>query len=104
MALNIEGASIGYDEGNMVTTLNNVHQNCVERAKTALRTNIATLRDEVHACWVGKSADTFMHNMEHDVDEICRGLDAAYEGLVAEFKKVLAGLAETDQTLIERRG
>ena len=103
MALNIEGASIGYDETNMVATLNNVHNNCVLTAERALRNNLAGLRDEVHLCWVGKSADNFMHNMEHDVEEICKGLDAAYEGLCAEFKKVLAGLAEVDQGLIERR-
>ena len=103
MALNIENASIGYDEGSMVTTLNNVHQNCVVQAKTALRTRLDGLRQEVHACWVGQSAEIFMSNMEHDVGEICKGLDAAYDGLVAEFKKVLAGLAETDQQLVEKR-
>lgn len=103
MALGIEGATIGYDEGNMVSTLNHVHNDCVVTAKNALRNNLSTLRSEVHACWVGQSANNFMDNMEHDVEEICKGLDAAYEGLVAEFQKVLAGLAEIDQELIEKR-
>ena len=103
MALDISGASIGYDEGNMISTLNHVHNNCVQFAKNALRANIATLRTEVHACWVGQSANNFMDNMEHDVEEICKGLDAAYDGLEAEFKKVLAGLAEGDQELIDKR-
>lgn len=103
MALNIENAKVGYDENSMVTTLNNVHQNCVTRSKSALHTELATLRDEVHNCWVGKSADVFMNNMEHDVEEICKGLDAAYDGLVAEFNKVLAGLAQIDQDLIDKR-
>lgn len=103
MALNIENAKVGYDENSMITTLNNVHQNCVTRSKSALHTELATLRDEVHKCWVGKSADVFMSNMEHDVEEICKGLDAAYDGLVAEFNKVLAGLAQIDQDLIDKR-
>lgn len=103
MALNMEGASIGYDENQMMATLSNVHNNCVIATKSALRTNLAQLRDEVHACWVGQSANTFMDNMEHDVEEICKGLDAAYEGLEAEFKKVLAGLAEIDQQLVDKR-
>ena len=103
MALNIDGASIGYDENQMASTLNHVHNNCVIATKNALRANLAQLRQEVHACWVGQSANNFMDNMEHDVDEICKGLDAAYEGLEAEFKKVLAGLAEIDQELVEKR-
>lgn len=103
MALNIEGASVGYDENSMNSTLNHVHNDCVVSAKNALRQNLSTLRDAVHACWVGQSANNFMDNMDKDVEEICKGLDAAYEGLEAEFKKVLAGLSEIDQNLIEKR-
>lgn len=103
MALTIEGASHGYDENNMVTTLEHVHNNCVQEAKTALRNNLAQLNNSVNDCWVGQSAETFKQNMNHDVEEICKGLDAAYEGLEAEFKKVLAGLSEIDQELIEKR-
>lgn len=103
MALNIEGATVGYDENNMVSTLNHVHNDCVVAAKTALKNNLSKLNDTVNACWVGKSADIFKQNMEHDVEEICKGLDAAYEGLEAEFKKVIAGLSEIDQQLIEKR-
>lgn len=103
MALSIDGATIGYDQNQMITTLNNVHNNCINRTKTALRTNLAQLRDEVHACWVGKSAETFLSNQEHDIEIICSGLDAAYAGLEAEFKKVIAGLAQIDQDLIQAR-
>ena len=103
MALGIDGATIGYDQNQMLATLNNVHNNCVNRTKTALRTNLEQLRLEVHACWVGKSAETFMSNQEHDIEVICNGLDAAYDGLEAEFKKVIAGLAEIDQQLIQSR-
>ena len=103
MALNLGKASIGYDENSMISTLNKVHNNCVITTKTALRTNLRQLRDEVHACWVGESANIFMDNMEHDVEEICKGLDAAYAGLEAEFKKVIAGLAEIDRELVQKR-
>ena len=103
MALNIEGASIGFNENQMITTLNNVHHNCVELTKGALRMSLGTLRDSVNECWVGQSADNFMSNQESDVEKICAGLDAAYEGLVNQFKEVGAGLNEIDQTLVERR-
>lgn len=103
MALNIEGATIGYDENNMTRTLNNVHNNCVEQAKKGLRTNLSELNSSVNRCWVGQSAENFKSNMEHDVEEICKGLEAAYLGLEAEFKKVIAGLAEIDQQLVDKR-
>lgn len=103
MALGIDGASIGYDQNNMQSTLNRIENDCVNQAKQSLRNQISQLRDEVHNCWVGKSADTFMDNMQHDVDEICKGLDAAFDGLKAEFEKIVAGLAEIDQELIQKR-
>ena len=71
--------------------------------KNALRSNISQLRESVHACWQGQSAETFLENMETDVSKVCDGLDAAYEGLKAEFNKVLAGLAEIDQQIVEKR-
>lgn len=103
MALTIEGATIGYDENSMRTTLNNVHNDCVTAAKNALRSNLSTLREEVHACWVGTSANNFMDNMEKDVDDICRCLDAAYEGLEAGFNEALAGLTAVDEGLVAKR-
>ena len=103
MALNLEGATIGYDENTMASTLDHIHNNCVIKAQNELRKNLSTLRDSVHACWVGQSANTFMDNMQSDVDTICQGLDSAYAALEAEFKKVLAGLAEIDQSLVEKR-
>ncbi len=103
MALNIEGATIGYDENSMATTLNHVHNDCIIHTKNGLKNNLANLRTSVHAVWVGKSADTFLTNMEHDVDKICSGLDQAYANLEAAFNKALAGLAEVDQELVKER-
>lgn len=103
MALNIDKASIGYNSGEMKRTLHHIESNCVTATKKTLRSNLQGLRQEVHKCWVGKSADIFLQNMESDVNKICQGLDQAYQGLAAEFNKVQAGLAAIDQGLIERR-
>lgn len=103
MALTIDKATIGYNQAEMKRTLHHIESNCVTATKRTLRNNIQTLRSEVHKCWVGKSADNFMANMQSDVDKICKGLDQAYAGLESEFKKVLAGLAQIDQNVIERR-
>ena len=72
MGLNIEGASIGYDEGSMNATLQHVENDCINQTKEQLRNRLAQLRDEVNACWVGQSAETFKSNMDHDVQEICK--------------------------------
>ncbi len=103
MGLTIEGAKIGYDRSQMVNTLNHVHNNCVLHAQRQLRANLTNLRAEVRKCWAGQSAENFMDNMDHDVDEICKGLEKAYQGLEGEFKKVLAGLAGIDRNLIKKR-
>lgn len=103
MALTIENASVGYDENNLSKTLSNVHNDCVIRAKSELRNNLSNLNSSVNDCWVGQSAENFKSNMQHDVDEICKGLEAAYEGLEAEFNKVIAGLAKVDEDLIVKR-
>lgn len=102
--LTIENATIGYDQNNLATTLDHIHNDCVERAKTEMRTQLDTLRTEVHACWVGKSAETFMDNMDYDVNLVCEALDKAYESLVAAFNKAVAGLAQIDEDLVDPRG
>ena len=37
MALNIEGATIGFDANNLQSTLNHIQNNCVNNAKNALK-------------------------------------------------------------------
>lgn len=50
MALTIENASIGYDANNLRSTLNNIHNNCVETTKSALKTNLDELRTAIDDC------------------------------------------------------
>lgn len=103
MALQFEQSTIGYDQSAMGSTLQNIHNDCVLYAETELRKSLNNLSDEIKDCWVGVSARNFMLNMITDVDKICKGLDAAYDNLVGEFNTVLSGLAEVDETLIEKR-
>lgn len=103
MALQFEQSTIGYDQSAMGSTLQNIHNDCVLYAETELRKSLNSLSDEIKDCWVGVSARNFMLNMITDVDQICKGLDAAYDGLEGEFKMVLSGLSQVDQELIERR-
>lgn len=103
MALSIEGATYGVDEMGMKAALRHVENNCINATKSALRSGVSALRDEVNNCWVGKSADTFKENIQHDVDDICAGLDEAYRGLDGAFKSIQTALVETDENLVTPR-
>ena len=103
MALEIEGASIGYDSNNLQSTLMDIHTDCIIKAQNELRTNLKDLNDALNECWVGVSADNFKSNMEKDVEGICKGLESAYNDLVEEFKGILAELAKIDEELVTKR-
>ena len=103
MALNIEGATIGFDANNLQSTLNHIQNNCVNNAKNALKRNMDTLRSAVDDCWVGQSAETFKSNMQHDVDAICKQLDDAYAALKGVFQDVQNQYAALDEGLIQGR-
>lgn len=103
MALNIEGATIGFDANNLQSTLNHIQNNCVNNAKNALKRNMDTLRSAVDDCWVGQSAETFKSNMQHDVDAICKHLDDAYAALKGVFQDVQNQYAALDEGLIQGR-
>ena len=104
MALNIEGATIGFDANNLQSTLNHIHNNCVVNAQNSFKRNMDTLRTAVDECWVGQSAETFKSNMQSDVDQICKQLDDAYAALKGVFQSVQNQYAELDEGLIARKG
>ena len=93
MGLTIDGASIGYDSGHLTSTLNHIHNNC-----------LGTLRDSVHECWQGKSAEAFLNNMQLDVDKLCSLLGQQYQALEGQFKQTLAQMKELDESLVQNRG
>lgn len=99
MALTIEGAQVGYDANNMQSTLNHIHNNCVEHTKSTLRTNLDTLRTSIDTCWVGASAEKFKEQMQRNVDDICKGLDLAYESLCSTFQNAQSDMQAVDDSI-----
>lgn len=104
MGLTIDNASIGYDSGHLTATLNHIHNNCVVKAQNKLRGNLGTLRDSVHDCWQGKSAEAFLNNMQEDVNKLCTLLGQQYQALEGQFKSTLAQMKELDENLVQNRG
>ena len=99
MALTIENATIGRDANNLQSTLNHIHNNCVETTKSALKTNLDELRTAVDNCWVGNSAEKFKEQMQRNVDDICKGLDLAYEGLCSTFNTAQSDMQAVDDSI-----
>ena len=99
MALTIETASIGYDANNLQSTLNSIHNNCVESTKSALKTNLDELRTAIDNCWVGASAEKFKDQMQRNVEDICKGLDLAYESLCSTFNTAQSDMQAVDDSI-----
>lgn len=103
MALNIEGASLGVDASGIQRYITDINTNLVEEACTQLQQGLAELRAATDAVWVGKSAETFKSNMEHDVDSIVSALMESREALVNEIKDLGAKMGEVDENLVQAR-
>ncbi len=103
MALNIEGATVGYDVNGIEKYIADINTNVVEKACRELNANLTNLRVTVDKIWVGKSAETFKTNMEHDVDSICAALRESVESLVSDLRDAGSYLGEVDENLIQPR-
>lgn len=103
MALNIEGASLGYDANGVQSYINDINTNLVEEACTQLQTGLAGLRTATDQVWVGQSAETFKTNMEHDVDAICAAMRESREVLIAELKELANRMGQLDENLVQPR-
>ena len=75
MALNIEGATLGYDANNVQDALNSLNMQVIEGSKIRLKNSLLSLRETVDSVWVGQSAEQFKKNMDYDVDTIFNALD-----------------------------
>lgn len=104
MALTIEGASIGFDESNVQTALNNINAKMITEASNKMDTSMSGLRDYVDSAWVGQSAETFKNNMEADKKVIQQALKDTYEALKTEIYQIMQEMADVDNALITKRG
>ena len=79
MALNIEGATIGFDSNNVETALNNLNTKVIQDTIVKMNSSMSTLRDYVDSAWVGASAEQFKNNMEADKEKIAQSLRDTYD-------------------------
>lgn len=101
--LDITGATIGYDERNIQTALNNLNRDAIQAAMQKMTDAMQTLVDAVNAAWVGKSAETFKSNMYFDKDMVCKGLQDSYNVLENEMHQIVNEMSKVDAALVEER-
>ena len=102
--LTINGATIGYDENNIQTALNNLNRKVILDAIQSMNSAMSRLYDAVNAGWVGNSAETFKANMQYDKDVVAQGLNDTYQVLENEMHQIVNELADVDANLVEKRG
>ncbi len=103
MALNINKATIGYDQNELHNALKEIQTEVIQKTCDALDTNISELESAIDEVWVGQSADNFKKNLENDVSKIQMALQSAYYALTSQFNQIITGMAEVDNNLVERR-
>lgn len=103
MALNIEGATIGYDVNNVQQALNNLNVNCIEKTIEQMKSSYHDLETAVDDAWHGASANTFKQNIWTDIDTISKTLKSTYDILESELYQIMNVMAEADSELVQER-
>lgn len=103
MALTIEGATIGFDQNNVATAINNLQVHVINDTITKMNESMISLREYVDNAWVGQSAEIFKENMEFDKNQVIDGLNDSFELLKAEMYDIVNEMADVDNNLISRR-
>lgn len=103
MALNIEGASIGFDVNNVETALNNLNTRVINDTIVKMNNSMSKLRDYVDSAWVGASAEQFKKNMESDKTKVTQALEETYQVLKSEIYQIVNEMSQADEALVRGR-
>lgn len=103
MALNIENATVGFDENNVEKSLNNLNVRCIGETIDMMKSSYANLQTAVDAAWVGVSADQFKKNVLSDIEVISQSLQDTYDILRSEMYQVVNEMAAVDAELVKAR-
>lgn len=103
MALNIEGASIGFDANNVQKALNNLKTGVIQDTITLMQSGLLDLYTAVNDAWVGASAEQFKKNMNTDMNKVSNALSDTYDILVSEMDQIINAMKAADEELVKGR-
>lgn len=103
MALNIEGASIGFDANNVGQALTNLQTRVIDEANQRMDGKFEEVQDYVNKAWMGESAEAFKDNFFSDKEVVKQALEETHQALKSEMYSIVNAMAEVDQNLVQRR-
>lgn len=103
MALNIEGASVGFDSNGLQTLLEDIQVKLVDDTASHLEQNFVNLQTSLRDIWQGQSEQIFEANIQADLQKIIAAIRSAGEQLSTTVTNMGAEVVHADQELVKPR-
>ena len=100
--LDIENASIGYNEAGMTQVYNDIKANLIDDVIELLNANVPTLAANVDGYWKGLSADNFKTKILKDNETVVKALTQVGESLKTELDQMMYNTNNSDATVAEQ--
>lgn len=101
MALDISGASVGYDADGIESLLAKIKADVIDEASTEMKTRATDLKTALDNVWQGDSEEQFKENMDNDIRKVRFALQKAYESLASEVGQIGQRMGQVDEDLVE---
>ena len=101
MALDISGATVGYDATGIKSLLLNIHADVIEDASNEMVARRGDLDQALDQVWQGESEEKFKENMDEDVKKIREALERIYRALESEVNQIGRNMGKVDQELVD---
>ena len=102
--LGITNATQGYDASGIIKYIEAIRANLIEKAIIKMREGEIQVKEAVDSVWVGKSADIYKTNLDHDVNEICKALTEAQHVLNQSIWHAASHIKTIDENIVKKRG
>lgn len=104
MALNIEGATVGFDQEGISTLMTDIQASVIQEAKDKLDAERENLNSALDEIWQGHSEEIFKQNMFNDIETLKRQYDIVYNALAAEISQLHKAMGDIDENLVTEGG
>lgn len=99
MALDISGATLGYDRNGLTKLIEDIQVNCIEETITAINDGMEFLLGEIENVWVGHSANGYRRKLEEDRDKVTSALQKVGEQIQTDLAAAIAQIDSVDQSI-----
>ncbi len=99
MALNIDGATFGYDIAGTQAFLNELKASYLDQAASDAK-NTDEIFSQVDESWAGQAAEDFKSAVNEDCNALSRTLEELYTQLEQEINNIASSISDTDSGLM----